>query len=69
MCRHSRDRGPRERREREKGAENTSEGITAENFLTWKRKQTSKSRRGREFCTGLTQKGTHTKTLKIDKNK
>ena len=64
-AKHSHYRGPKMRRK--KGAENIFEDTIAENFSNWERKQTSKSRRGREFCTGLTQRGTHTKTLKMNK--
>ena len=44
------------RKRSEKGAENITEDIIAENLPHWERKQTSKCRKHRESHTGLTQK-------------
>ena len=52
MHQHSHYRGPRRKREREKGPEKILEEIIAENSLTWERKQSAKSRKSREFHRG-----------------
>ena len=45
--------------EQEKGAEDLSEEIIAENFLNWERKEKSRFRRHRETPIKPTQRGLH----------